>query len=369
MSLEEKYFPVIENYPVSKDDKDILKKACLTNNTQLVFNCSFFSKKFHIENINNYNVIKLYLNEGYYYVNGHYGGGVGTRFFLDSEKKVIPYGRWWLFHDIISFLFHFGVYFYVIGLDFKNAIDIGENFIICEHWHPTYGHFKDEVYTSYDYYNKMNSENRDLYKILIEYETGKEYTKNYGTISKYVFEGKEINLFDYGKEIIKLNNIDLINHRGNFPSFHSFPYYISQKVLNLIPFNQDEFIHNKVFITRGIAHHQPRNLDNQTEIENYFKDKEDFLTVNPENISLEQFINTIRNADIVVITWGSALVNLTYLKPNTNVIILKSRSYESEGIYLFQKIIDQTKLNINIITHIDNKINMNQLDEILKKIS
>jgi len=42
-------------------------------------------------------------------------------------------------------------------------------------------------------------------------------------------------------------------------------------------------------------------------------------------IQLESLINTIRDACIVVITWGGALTNLVYLKENTKSIYFKIR--------------------------------------------
>jgi len=121
--------------------------------------------------------------------------------------------------------------------------------------------------------------------------------------------------------------------------------------------------YEKVFITRGIALHLPRNLLNEEEINNILISK-NFFVVNPELETLDNFINIIKNAKTIVLTWGGTLVNMVYLKPNTKVYILKSESYQDEKIDLFMKIIENYNLKIDIITHINNKIPINKLEEI-----
>jgi len=59
--------------------------------------------------------------------------------------------------------------------------------------------------------------------------------------------------------------------------------------------------------------------------------------------------------------WISALI---YLKPNTKVIILKSKSYMHESIHLFNKIIEELKLNVNIIESTNNIIYINDISKI-----
>jgi hypothetical protein len=111
----------------------------------------------------------------------------------------------------------------------------------------------------------------------------------------------------------------------------------------------------------------PRNLSNQLELEEYFKNK-NFEIVNPETENFYNFIDTINNASTIIITWGGALTNLIYLKENTNVYILKSKSYLDENIYIFQKIIDTYKLNVSIIFSVNNEIKCEDvLNEINKK--
>jgi hypothetical protein len=169
-----------------------------------------------------------------------------------------------------------------------------------------------------------------------------------------------------------MKNLKLIIHNtnnNNFKTFHSFPKQVRDIVYlkcneELTSQNINPIIHKNIFITRGNALHLPRNLSNQKEIEEYLSSM-NYHILNPEEISLPLFINTIKLADNIFITWGGALVNLIYLKPNTNVYILKSKSYLHENLVLFQKIIDTYELNVKVIDCDDNNI----VDiELIKKV-
>lgn len=155
-------------------------------------------------------------------------------------------------------------------------------------------------------------------------------------------EEKEENNYDYNEQC----------NEEDIEEYAEYNKYIDITDEDLL-FNP--VINDKIFITRGLAKSNPRNLDNQSEIEEHLYSN-GYTVINPENISLDEFINYIYNASKIVMTWGSAMVNMCYFKNNTNVIILKSRSYEHESIELFQKIIDNNKLNVNVILHADNKI-------------
>ena len=55
---------------------------------------------------------------------------------------------------------------------------------------------------------------------------------------------------------------------------------------------------------------------------------------------------------------------MVYLNQNTVVYILKSQSYEHESIELFMKIIKKYKLQIHIIVHKNNKIEIKELSKL-----
>lgn len=174
---------------------------------------------------------------------------------------------------------------------------------------------------------------------------------------------KEENNYDYNEQC---NEEDIEEYNEDYVDEEEVEEYNEDYVEEYTEYNNyiditDEdllfypAINDNIFITRGLARSNPRNLDNQYEIEEYL-DSAGYTVINPENISLDEFINYTSNATTIVMTWGSAMVNMCYFKDNTNITILKSRSYEHETIELFQKIIDNNKLNVNVILHTDNKI-------------
>lgn len=352
---------------LSYDDKNILMHAYQTYNISLCMNMSIFSKLGNYYNLDEYRYFKTLENEDIYYINLWNNGGYYM--FIDKNKKILFLSRYifdnaqWLLENlenIINFL-------NTIDLsDCNNIIDIGTNIIAIQSWFITYGHFKDEIFNLSNFYDKISTNGYD-YKILLDYHMDNELIKhypfnnNYNIIKNYLCDNS-INAYTYKRKLLKMRNVHLIENGYNSSTFHSFPYNITQKILSKIDNTiYPQLFHNDVFISRNKALHMPRMLDNLNEIEDYFISK-NFISVNPEILTYEQFINSIRNANRIIITWGGALTNLIYLKPNTQVIILQSKSYEHETIDLFNKIINTYKLNIKIIRHTNNMVNLSEFN-------
>jgi capsular polysaccharide biosynthesis protein len=166
-----------------------------------------------------------------------------------------------------------------------------------------------------------------------------------------------INAANLNSEIVQIDKLIFIKHNVASPMFHMFPQNIVNIVFNKI--NKTNIIYNKnVFITRGTALHLPRNLNNQIDIEHYFMGI-NYSVINPELLNIETFINAIKDATNVYITWGGAMVNLCYVNPNSNIYILKSQSYMNEDIFTIFKFL-KTYKNIHIIKcDNNNNIDMN----------
>jgi capsular polysaccharide biosynthesis protein len=175
-------------------------------------------------------------------------------------------------------------------------------------------------------------------------------------VDAYLFKNESVNAYDYKKKVLRMNKLFLLRNQFNDELFHSFPLYSRNVILNNINKNFN-LIGTKLYVSRGKALHLPRNLDNEPEILDYAIEN-GYKEINPENVSLDEFVCNVNAANKIIITWGSALTNLVYCKENTQVIILKSKSYDSENIQLFMKIINTYKINIRIISHENNKINI-----------
>ena len=338
----------------NEEDKNILKEIVLSRNIKLYEKLSFFSKKYTTKTLENYIYIETNPEEYIYYCCKQ------PSVFLDNDKKIIFNSKWWFNNgnQPTSFINHVGhVLNYYDTLNINNCIDISNNLITIQSWFSTYGHFKDEIFNLCDFYlkNKEGKTNKNIdHTILYNYPTN---NVNYNEIKNKLFEKNVINPQIYLPDVplLRFKNLILIEHNIISPTFHYFPENIRHKMVKSItlPINNG-IIYTNCFITRSIAHHLPRNLSNQLEIEKFINLLDNFDVINPENISLDELIYILQNQKLVIITWGSALINLMYLKPNTNFIILQSKSYEHESIELFKHIIK--KLNIDIIKHTNNII-------------
>jgi hypothetical protein len=295
-----------------------------------------------------------------YYINMFYGN---ASFFINKDKKIIYGGRHYDMFQLPKYIPYILEILNSISIsDFANAIRL-HTLVSCTKWFVTYGHFKDEAFALCDFQNNLNISNN---KVLLEYHTDNEIVKNYpvfknyNTIDNYLFYNS-INAYDYRKRVLKTNKLYLMQHYITDESFHAFPIYATTKILNSIPSQLFNF--KNIYIGRGKATHLNRNLNNENEIIDALVLK-DFTIVNPEIVAYDVFINMVKNADNIVMTWGGAMTNMIYFKPNANVYILKSKSYEHESIELFQKIISTYKLRIVIILHKNNNININTINSI-----
>ena len=346
-------FELIDNSQLEINDKILLKNMLNTNKyPQDIYLLSMFSKKGVTNVNNNYNIIVYDKNEVLFY-DKH------MNIWLDNELKLLPYSNWWYKTDITRFLQHINYYLNRIKVINIHNFHLEETKIIAiQKWFNTYGHFLDEIFCLKEY----NKNNNFMYKPLIsfpledyEIESVKYASLNYKKICNSLLENNYLNVFSNNK-IIKVNGLILIKHEYLEKTFHHFPLFISNELIHKYYKQIYNIKPNDIlFITRSIASHLPRNLENQIEIEEYFI-KKNVNVVNPELISFENCINLLNQYKTIIITWGSALTNLMFCSMNTKIKILKSKSYEDESIILFNKIINDRNLEIEIIVHQNNKI-------------
>lgn len=240
-----------------------------------------------------------------------------------------------------------------------------ENVIYIQHWYTTYGHFKDELFNLYNFYELFDKKH---FNVLMNYKKPDiiEYAfTNYDELSNLLFDKNIfINAANLNKRIVKINNLIMIKHNLVSPMFHMFP----QKAINTIlsKINNETNFNKNIFITRGKALHLPRNLNNQKELEQHFLSI-NYNVINPELMNIELLINTIKNAENIYITWGGSMVNLCYVNPDANIYLLQSNSYQNEEIFSIFKFLRNYKNlylikcdnNNNININFENKIKLN----------
>jgi hypothetical protein len=336
---------------LSEEDNKLLKTGNISK-------MSIFSQNVNIQKIGDYEYYET-LDDEIYYINTIHFFNAG--FFINKHKQIIFESRYYHTCDFATHLkttLH--TLNYINESDLHNSVFIDKNVLSISKWFVTYGHYVDEAYNLCDVQNKFLLNNISC-KVLLDYHTDNEIMKhcpfntNYKLIDNYLFDKTSVNAYIYGKTLLKMDKLFLIKHRYLDKTFHLFPKYARNKIMDKILNNN---LHNKnVFITRNQALHMSRNLSNEPEISSYLQEH-NFMLFNPEKISIDIFIDNVRNSDNIVMFWGGALTNMVYFKQGANVIILKSKSYEKESIELFRKIIDANNLNVKIITHVNNEIMM-----------
>jgi capsular polysaccharide biosynthesis protein len=149
------------------------------------------------------------------------------------------------------------------------------------------------------------------------------------------------------------------------PTFHRFPERIRNLLVRRTAGYQP---HNPevMFISRQMAKHLPRNIANQEEIEKACLDA-GIPVCYPEKLSFDRLVRRLNAARAVIITWGGALTNLVYLAKGARVLILKSESYRHESLELFNKIIRQRRLDVDVLD--TNKENMISMDEFSERLA
>jgi hypothetical protein len=222
-----------------------------------------------------------------------------------------------------------------------------ENVIIIQKWFSTYGHFMDEIFNLFNFYNLLKN---PKYKVIMSYSKSCiiNYSfDNYDKIKNLLFESNIfINIDELEHKLTKIKNIILIKNDITSTMFHMFPKFSINKILKNIDHNDNKEYNKNIFITRGKALHMPRNLDNQSEIEEHFLSI-GYDVINPEIINILDFISKIKDAENIYITWGGSMVNLCFVNPKTKIYLLQSKSYKEENIFnIFKFLINYKNLYI-----------------------
>lgn len=236
-------------------------------------------------------------------------------------------------------------------------------------WFVTYGHFHDEIFALADFLRETGFNHAPIVdyppsdNMLLNYRT----SVNYERLQSLGLSNKSYNLFEAGARPVSLCGALVIKHLIDSPAFHLFPERIRDSIASLVQAYQP-YIPSFSFISRETASHLPRNLANQDEVE-ALCDASSIPVVYPERLSFDRLVRQLEASTAIIITWGGALTNLVYLRKGAKVLILKSASYRHENLSLFEKIIGQRELNVEVLdTNDDDEIDLSVLDGKLKAL-
>jgi hypothetical protein len=324
---------------------------------------SIFSKSYTLTTFDNYKYLKTYKNCDIFYI-------PSCHMFIDKDKRILIYSSCTL-EDKYKFIKNIDTIIKTLNnIDLSNSIDIGSSYVACEKWFVSYGHFKDEMFTLYDFMHKYNKENISNYKPLMQYPISQEECKNYRIpknnhnytkIDELLFKKS---LFNLNTNVVsyKLTDLILISHDFNSPTFHKFPRIARDHILSQVDINVNN-INTNVFLTRSIGLHIPRIVDNLDELNNYFKQR-NYDVINPEDVEYTELIKHLINAKNIFLTWGGVMVLLMYVNPQANIYILRGKSYEHEQLSIIKNLISNYGLyNIKVIDHVNNIINISDIEK------
>lgn len=345
---------IIDNSLLCDDDKNILKYLVTSKIFPNQINkLSIFSNSGCLTKTDKYEFYTYDKNACYYLLN--------INLWMDNEFKIIPYSNWWYSTDLERFMFHIDAYLKYVRLINTNRIGIEDctgNYVAITKWFDTYGHVLDELCCLRECMVENNLIEMAMPFISIPFAKNIYNNSNYKDICDTIFDRRYLNVS--GKtNLIKINNFTLIKHMYACKTFHSFPLSVTMSIENKLGVtNTNTPINEKtIFITRGDNDppHLPRNLKNKKQIETYLHNNNVDI-FNPESRTFFELVHTIKLYNNIIITWGSALTNLIFCNPASEITILKSKSYADETIDLFNKIINTRKLKIKIINSIENII-------------
>jgi hypothetical protein len=356
---------------IPKCDKEYLVESlgCSRNHLEIYKNLSIFSKKVTFEVVNEYTYVKTNENCDIFYI-----PYINT--FIDEDKKIICFstikvdlGVW--FYDGIDHILNV-----VEGTDITDNRDIGENFICCQKWFVSYGHFTDEIFTMFDFMEKLKELNDKIinFKHIQDYPVDQTLMpgylvanggENYNKMANYLFGNTFMNLNNAGSNCYKLKNLLLIKHNFSDPTFHKCPKSARDHIISQVRPIETE-LNKNIFITRTEGKHMARNIGNLNEINEFFNNN-NYDVINPENMDYDLFIHYLKNAEKVFLTWGGIMVSMAYMNPNAKIYILKSKPYEGERLDVIGNMIHHYSLEnkINVINHVDNLIDLTELEKLL----
>jgi hypothetical protein len=289
---------------------------------------------------------------------------------LDCEGRIVPESNIMLgyHHLLLQHIHGFLLLSGSIPLD-QATIAFNEPSLAIQSWFITYGHFHDEVYALADFQQTREEEATVILdyppsdSMHLDYKT----SPNYERLQTLALGHSACNAFEAGSVPIRLAGLSLISHMIDVPTFHLFPEKIRDTLVDRTSGYQPHSS-NVIFVSRQIAQHLPRNIANQDKLEDACRSS-GILVCYPEQLSFDRLVRRLNAAQVVIITWGGALTNLVYLAKGASVLILKSKSYSHESLELFNKIIQQRGLKINVIeSNNENTIEVDQFSERLAAI-
>lgn len=240
-----------------------------------------------------------------------------------------------------------------------NHIDSGEEnvtYMAIEKWHPTYGHMHDELYNLHTFRQKWTQMNPECPSRCIFVDDPFQThirIPNIDVMAQTLFADGFMPLSS--DRLTRFSNLIVVRSHveTRCKTFHSFPREPRQLLLDTMPSHLSDAITTgapfQLFLTRSWSARRPawHNFEDLTQ---WFRDRE-FIVWNPENYSLWDTMYMIHNARTIALFWGSGMTNLVYVDEHLceKIILLKGLSYDTEPLYIFERLLNRYKLMDKIV--------------------
>lgn len=249
---------------------------------------------------------------------------------------------------------------------------LGSGVVYTERWPPSYGHLVDEMFTTAAAKDEV-AELMD-YLPLVDFPVSSGLTSrppltNVAEMAQAIFQGGSLNLSAVKESSLSVERLALIRNRISDTCFHRFPTAISERIVKMSENNQDladeSDSREYVFLTRGVSADSKRRIPaQQAMIEE--AESRGFRVMNPETSTLPHLVRSISSCTGLVCSWGGALSNAAFLKPDTRVGILKLPAYQDESLnVIFGHMIEEHALSTRVMKVDEQEDNLHEFQQLL----
>lgn len=236
------------------------------------------------------------------------------------------------------------------------SFPLGSGVVYTERWSPSYGHLVDEMFTT----AAAKDEVIELmdYLPLVDFPvsiglTSRPPLANVAAMAQAIFQGGSLNLSAVKESSLSVDRLALIRNRTSDNCFHRFPTAICERIVKMFENTQDLADESDrreyLFLTRGMSADSKREIPGlQAMIEE--AESQGFRVMNPETSTLPDLVRRINSCKGLVCSWGGALTNAAFLKPDTRVGILQLPAYQDETLnHIFGHMIEEHALSTRVM--------------------
>jgi hypothetical protein len=252
------------------------------------------------------------------------------------------------------------------------SFPLGSSVVYTTRWPPSYGHLVDEMFTT----AAAKDEVPELmdYLPLVDFPvsgglTSRPPLANVAEMAQAIFQGGSLNLSAVKESTLSVDRLALIRNRTSDTCFHRFPTAICERVVKMFENTPDVADEPEsceyVFLTRGVSADSKRRIPTlQAMIEE--AESRGFRVMNPETSTLSRLVRNISSCTGLVCSWGGALTNAAFLKPDTRVGILQLPAYQDESLNLiFGHMIEEHALSTRVMKVDEQEDNLHEFQLLL----